>query len=142
MTDMFKDVKVGDCVYDILRGWGKVTDVREIAPSVRVDLDEGVWDWFYTDGKHRLEDLHPRLYWDEVDLPEPPSKPLPDLEVDTPVLVTNGPIEVKAHFHSHAPGGGVYVYSWGRSSHTAILDSTGLPMLGKWLYWSLAEDPN
>ncbi len=138
MKDMFKDAKAGDRVFDILRGWGTVAHVGDM---VDVEFDSGVWGRLYPNGKLSPDDLHPTLYWAGVELPPPPNKPLPDLAVDMPILVTNGREEHCAHFHSYAPDGGVYVYAYGRTSHTTSRVGGGSsPNLTHWMYWRLPEE--
>lgn len=117
---MFVDVKVGDKVWDICRGWGVVTtlNVCDTYP-IEVEFEHG--DGTYArDGYYNLEDVNPSLFWDEIELVAP-QKPLPLLEVDTKVVVwlPNTGMKICRHFSHFDEYGFLYVFIDGRTSFTS-----------------------
>lgn len=60
---MFEDVKEGDRVYSWVDGWGTVTDVFSQI-DVRFDDETIGYKRFYLDGRLRLSDKNPTLFWD------------------------------------------------------------------------------
>ena len=78
---VFADIKVGDEVWDVCRGWGVVCGLTQ-HQTYPVDVEFGeIYDSYTRDGFFTLDDINPTLYWDEIKLEAPP-KPLPDLQVD------------------------------------------------------------
>ena len=72
---MFKNAKVGDRVYDMLKGWGIISSIepKEERPIYFVaDIDS--FSKFTFDGKRNRRDKNPTLFWDEVkyEIPEKP----------------------------------------------------------------------
>lgn len=59
-------VKIGDKVFDILKGWGKVSSIT-FHPQFPIAVDfEYSSECSYTlEGKYLLQDNQRRLYWDE-----------------------------------------------------------------------------
>lgn len=82
---MFKDVKLGDKVWDFIYGWGEVTSTCYDLPHypflVKFPNNS---DSYTADGKFRSADPKPRLFWDEIEF-KVPKKPLPNLAIDTKV---------------------------------------------------------
>ena len=77
---MFQNAKVGDKVWSVLRGWGTILDINCGAYPILVwfpeeTLSHGRGSYTF-DGKYRAEDLVPELYWNKIDLPEAPEKPI------------------------------------------------------------------
>lgn len=73
---MFRNAKVGDRAYDILRGWGTIVEINEDReyPIVFVaDVDS--FCTFTFDGKRDVNDKIQTLFWDEVKF-EAPEKPI------------------------------------------------------------------
>ena len=117
---MFKDAKVGDKVWDVRRGWGEVFYIEHTGKyPIYVKFDNSRNGTFGTDGKDFAGDTNPSIYWDEFRI-IPPKKPLPDLDIDTKVLVWDDEDDTKtrAHFHSFNDEGRIVTYSNGRSSFT------------------------
>lgn len=72
---MFRNAKVGDRVWDILKGWGTITSISEDNDyPIRVTSDEHIWTIFTLDGKRTKEDINPSLFWDKIKY-EIPKKP-------------------------------------------------------------------
>lgn len=71
----FKNAKVGDRVWDILKGWGTITSIREDNDyPIRVTSDINTWTIFTLDGKRDEKDINPTLFWNEIkyEMPEKP----------------------------------------------------------------------
>lgn len=71
---MFKDAKVGDKVWSLLFGWGKVVrfgDYPYVKYPVEVEHDTGTNQWYSTAGQRR-DDQNPTLFWNEVKIVPPP----------------------------------------------------------------------
>lgn len=71
----FENAKVGDAVWDLRYGWGKVTDVLDWCCDYRVRADfkrdASCYDF---NGFDRSSDLTPMLYWSEVEIEAPKRK--------------------------------------------------------------------
>lgn len=62
---MFRNAKVGDRAYDILRGWGTIVAIKqdsEYPICFKADIDS--FCTFTFDGKRA--DISPSLFWDEI----------------------------------------------------------------------------
>ena len=119
-TKMFKDVKVGDKVWGIRRGWGEVSYIEHTGKyPIFVKFSSYVSGKFSTEGKEFVNDINPTLYWDEFRI-VPPKKPLPDLDIDTKVLVwDDGDVDkTRAHFHSFTKDGRIVTWECGCTSFT------------------------
>ena len=134
---MFKDAKVGDKVWDVRRGWGEITNTKYIHDyPIEVIFPDSEYVTYSIEGKELLDDINPSIYWDELRI-IPPKKPLPDLPVDTKVLVWDegGNSKIRAHFHSFSEDGRIVTYSNGSSSFTG--DSRVKCL---WRNWELYEE--
>lgn len=72
---MFRNAKVGDRAYDILRGWGTIVAIKqdsEYPICFKADIDS--FCTFTFDGKRADIDISPSLFWDEIKF-EVPEKP-------------------------------------------------------------------
>lgn len=72
---MFRNAKVGDRAYDILRGWGTIVAIKqdsEYPICFKADIDS--FCTFTFDGKRADIDISPSLFWDEIkyEIPEKP----------------------------------------------------------------------
>lgn len=64
---MFRNAKVGDRAYDILRGWGTIVAIKqdsEYPICFKADIDS--FCTFTFDGKRADTDISPSLFWDEI----------------------------------------------------------------------------
>lgn len=76
---MFRNAKVGDRAYDILRGWGTIVAIKQYSEypiCFKADIDS--FCTFTFDGKRADIDISPSLFWDEIKF-KIPEKPF-DLE--------------------------------------------------------------
>ena len=78
MKNDFKDAKVGDRVWDIMHGWGKIIEIYkdpEVPYPIKVsDLEnESLRTETYTwDGKTFRNHINPTLFWDKINIKPPP----------------------------------------------------------------------
>lgn len=85
---MFRNAKVGDRAYDILRGWGTIVEINEDReyPIVFVaDVDS--FCTFTFDGKRDVNDKNPSLFWDEIKYEIPEKSTVFDLEKELRKLI-------------------------------------------------------
>ena len=134
---MFKDAKVGDKVWDFVHGWGEITSVEPdhtFYPIVVSYLTKVRESYTYEGKWHKNH--HPTLFWDEIKFEIPP-KPMPDLEVDTKILVWYGKDKpCPRYFHSFTKDGKIKAWSDGRSSFTARSKGD----YATWSNWKLFEE--
>lgn len=130
---MFKDAKVGDRVWSQTQGWGKIVEFKTSgAYPIIVIFDNEINISYTLEGKISLHDLHPSLFWGEIKFDIPP-KPVPNLPLDTKVLVWRYPGDYKhKRYFSHSEDGVVYCFANGGTSW-----STGETT--PWDNWELAE---
>jgi len=134
---MFKNAKIGDKVFDYLtQEWGIVTDIRNNHTySLVVQFgDDKNQETSYTSSGKTLESFKvPTLFWDKVKSIEPPSKPLPNLKVDTKVIVWDYKTEKNKKYFSHFDSDGkINCFTLGATSWSAIGTVA-------WSNWELAE---
>jgi len=136
---MFSNAKVGDKVFDYLKQeWGVIQDVdnSQILPLL-VKFSEKSFGGYTYKGTISIYDTLPILFWDEVKPITPPEKPIPDLEVDTKVIVWNNNCprnKLKAYF-SHFKDGKIYCFDSGTTSWSATTTFT-------WDNWELVDELN
>jgi len=71
----FDDVKIGDKVYDLVYGWGKIHTIED--DLFWVEFNIGIETTYSFDGKNMYRDnINQTLFWDEIQftIPEPPKK--------------------------------------------------------------------
>lgn len=137
-TTTFETAKVGDEVWDIRQGWGKIRSICKDPDNlypVNVEFPSLVREEYTVDGMiHRL-DINQSLFWSEVKI-EAPQKPLPKLEVDTKVIVWNrGVGKTKRHFSHFTSEGKIACFDYGKTSWT-IQNTKNTT---EWNMWELAE---
>lgn len=134
MKSDFSHAKTGDKVWFLRKGWGEITDINFVWPyPIRVCIDGHTYG-FTKDGKEYVSDVCPSLFWQEFEVPEKAfQKPLPDLAVDTPILVRDRENDswFRKHF-SHFENGRVVCFSRGKTSFTTSQTIY-------WKYWKLPE---
>lgn len=122
MTTTFETAKVGDKVWSFEFGWG-VIEAIELHTIYPIKVIFEHTDNFYEDqythcGKALIAPPNQSLFWDEVKITAP-RKPLPDLPVDTKVLVwNNGTDKLPRHFSRFDESGKIECYLEGQSSWT------------------------
>jgi hypothetical protein len=90
-----KEIKVGDKVWDSHYGWSEVVSLY----GNEYYVIETNYSYYDADGKFYRNDILPRLFWNEFEVPKCAfTKPLPDLKVDTRVLVWNNGVKEKRYF--------------------------------------------
>lgn len=130
----FETAKAGNKVWDIRLGWGKVYHMRERhnVYLVEVIFPKGGRLLYTVDGLYHKDDITQSLFWDEVKI-KAPVMPLPDLEVDTKVIVWNNITrKTKRHFSHFNPAGKIICFDNGMTSWTTNHTSA-------WGNWELAE---
>lgn len=135
MTTTFETAKNGDRVWCLRLGWGEIRDTAWSARyPIYVTFPSGEFSTFTAGGLHCEEDISQTLFWDEVKI-KAPQKPLPDLAVDTKVIVWVRPGETfKRHF-SHFEDDQIITFDCGKTSFTTSgeYDETA------WPNWEIAE---
>lgn len=114
---MFKDAKVGDRVWHIRYGFGKITEIcPQYVQQIIVDFGIAKKSFSYA-GKEWEGDLNPTLFWDEIKF-DIPTKPLPKLKIDTQVLVWDNTDEqkLKRYFSHFDKDGDIVVFCSGGTS--------------------------
>ena len=134
----FTDAKVGDRVWSLTEGWGVVK--ARYAPHttypLNVEFENGSNRSYTLWGLLLFTDLNPTLYWNEVKF-EIPEKPLPNLEVDTKVMVWKDRGFITNRHFSHFDDRGVmHTFADGRTSFT------GFGSTVPWPNWTLADSPD
>lgn len=115
----FKDSKVGDKVWSFRMGYGVIIKIRKgVDFPVIVEFVDGIRESFTYDGRYDFKDLNPELFHSEVKFEVPP-KPLPELKVDTKVLVWDGgDCEKQRRHFSHFVDGAIVCFPEGLTSFT------------------------
>jgi len=131
---MFEDVKKGDKVWSFVYGWGVVEDIRKKKLQITVKF-KNERDTFTLDGKMYKTDMYQTLFWDEVKF-DIPKKPLPDLAIDTKVLVWDleGVVMYKRYFKKFNNDGKIVCFEDGKTSWSSPKNKEV-----SWSYWELSE---
>lgn len=136
MTTTFKTARIGDRVWHLEYGWGVVVDITAGDYPIAVDFENDYYEVverFTFEGKFRLAPFNQTLFWDEIEIVAP-SKPLPDLPVDTKVLVwMDGGVKVARHLSHLVEQGKAVCYDDGQTSWTTRGRHT------VWDNWELAD---
>ena len=130
---MFKDVKIGDKLYSVEDGWGVLEDITDRDHPLTIQFDS-CRKSFTLDGKRYIDSKNPTLFWDKIEF-EIPKRQLPDLKVDTPVLVWKSGeyvLKEKRHFKEFNNKGKIVCFINGYTSWTSSNTD-------EWKYWELAE---
>ena len=133
MTTTFETAKIGEKAWDVHVGWGEVFSVgSSVAYPIAVRFKNYGTKSYTVKGLAYEEDTYQTLFWDEVKI-EAPSKPLPELEVDTKVIVWNRTkSKARRHFSHFSPSGRIACFADGNTSWSAAQTS-------EWDNWELAE---
>lgn len=133
MTTTFETAKVCDRVWSVTKGWGEIIAIDDKSSyPLSVKFDCGMYDTFDYNGYLAKTHIRQSIFWDEVKI-EAPQKPLPDLAVDTKVIVWNSVVpKTKRHFSHFSPEGKIVCFDKGLTSWTS--DGTS-----EWSKWELAE---
>lgn len=133
-TTTFETARIGDRVWSVDCGWGEVQDTSHSDTyPLLVKFTDGTCIPYTLMGSWRTWRGNQTLFWDVVKI-EPPTKPLPKLEVDTKVFVWDVPdARIKGHFSHFNDNGDICIFRNGSTSFT----SRGGTL--SWKYWELAE---
>lgn len=118
----FSNVKVGDKVWSFNKGWGFVEAINETHQyPLDVRFPDTEFESYSLCGKLLDNYINPDLFWDEVVF-EVPEKPLPNLEVDTKLIVWNKDspsVKYKRYFSHFSEDGRINVFCMGATSFSA-----------------------
>lgn len=134
-TTTFETAKIGDRVWSVEYGWGAIQSIlHSYTNPIQVKFAEDVCKVFTLSGSRlpwcKTQTLQ-TLFWDEVVI-KAPVKPLPEIAVDTKVIVWNNGESKSNRYFSHFSGGQIECFADGKTSWTTTR-TTG------WTYWELAE---
>ena len=135
MTTTFETARIGDKVWCMRSGWGEIRDTHWTNRyPIYVYFPNDEFKLYTADGFYDDDDISQTLFWDEVKIVAP-QKPLPELEVDTKVLVWgNNNIKHRGHF-SHFSNGRIYTFDSGSTSFTKLHSNS----VTGWPHWELPE---
>jgi len=131
---MFEDAKIGDDVWSVEDEWGTVVSIADSDYPLVVEFGCEIIT-FMLDGRRWESSKNPTLFWDEIKF-EIPKKPLPNLKVDTKVIVWESGeyiLKEKRHFKEFNNKGKIVCFINGYTSWTSRNTE-------EWEYWELAED--
>ena len=130
---MFKNARVGDKVWSFVDGWGRIIEIKSGSFPINVEFEDNGKEDFSIEGKKLHEEKYPTLFWDEIVF-EVPKKQLPDLKVDTQVIVWHtGGTKYRMHFKEFDDGGNIICFADGATFWSArrVTDA--------WGNWELAD---
>ena len=135
---MFSNAKVGDKVYDIRYGWVEINEIYDGLYYPIAVKYEDITVTYTKSGYYSATQDFPMLYWDKPEIIAPP-KPLPDLKIDTPILVKDEEDTEwsKRYFAGWSEKGKIMCWANGKTSWTA---DTDYPII--WDEWKLPEVNN
>jgi hypothetical protein len=89
MKEIFRKAKVGDKVWSVAHGYGIVLSIKRGANNYPLRVQFNLYKHTYTyTGKDKICNAFQTLFWQEFEIPKEASiKPLPDIEINTKVLV-------------------------------------------------------
>jgi len=136
MTTTFETAKIGDRVWSVEYGWGVIQSVLHAYVNlIQVKFAGDFCIAFSLSGSQLPWCETQTLFWDEVVI-KVPVKPLPELEIDTKVLVWNDPSEKhRRHFSHFSNDGRVHTFDAGSTSFSKLHRNS----VTGWDYWELAE---
>lgn len=72
VNKMFRNAKVGDRVWHIRKGYGKIYAIDNNSKfRIHVQFEDESNIWFLTDGREFEGDINPSLFWDEINFEIP-----------------------------------------------------------------------
>lgn len=135
MTTTFKTARIGDRVWHLEYGWGVVVDITAGDYPIAVDFENDYYEVverFTFEGKFRLAPFNQTLFWDEIEIIAP-SKPLPNLPVDTRIIIWNAGEKHNRYFSHFDDNGNAVCFAGGSDSWTSDGE------VATWTRWELAE---
>lgn len=136
MSTTFENIQIGDKVWCMAEGWGVVDDIEEYSDyPLRVSFPNGSYRMYTLDGldsAYANDRKVQSLFWDEI-VNEAPEKPIPELAVDTKVIVWDSDMfRCKRYFSHFNSSGEIECFVHGKTSWTTE-DTVD------WPYWELAK---
>ena len=120
---MFSKARVGDEIFSMRDGVVRIVEIDSSHATYPIRVEYGSClapdtRWITVDGKQHANDRMPTYFWSKPEVIIPP-RPLPELEVDTPVLVRDAEDYswISAHFAGWE-GSRIQTWGGGRTSHT------------------------
>ena len=132
---MFRDVETGVRLYSFEYGWGTVVHINRGKYPLQLNFEHSIESFAYTfNGKGTRMPKNQTLFWGEIKF-KVPKKPLPDIKVDTKVIVWASEEDTrkeKRYFKEFNKDGDITCFTHGTTSWTAegAID---------WKYWELVE---
>ena len=121
----FEDAKAGDQLWSVEFGWGEVVSRDNVSKSFTVEFNGDEFETYCFKGsrKRPLREKMQTLFWDEIVI-EAPEKPLPDLAVDTKVIVWDCITpKTKRYFSHFSSSGKMMCFVNGMASWTTTVTS-------------------
>ena len=119
----FSNAKVGDKVFDILYWDGEICDIDNSQYPLCIKFENNIILWFQSNGKKYLDHLMPTLYHNKFDIKIPEEaykQPLPDIAVDTPIVVwDNENRKSRGYFKCWSHSGKPITFFGGQTSFTS-----------------------
>lgn len=129
---MFKKAKVGEKVWDFAYGWGEIVEMdRSLIFGLTVKFKYSKISFLF--GGMIQADTSQTLFYNEIKF-EIPKKPLPDLKVDTKVIVWNDVSAKKKRYFSHFNNVGKIA-----CFHNGTTSWSNKGISDWWENWELAE---
>ena len=137
MKEVFKKEHIGMTVYHVIHGKGKIVDFQSDEKyPLKIKFSEE-YECFLPDGREFMHNRNPSLSFKEYHLPVGWDKPpLPDLPIDTPILVWDAISAKKIrYFAGFTDDGKVLAFKDGVSSNYTSIKI-------EWDNWELACKEN
>jgi hypothetical protein len=128
------EIKVGDKVWDTRYGWSEVISLyNRKMYEIRTN-----YNFYTTEGKYNSSDKLPSIFWNEFEIPkEAFSKPLPNLEVNTKVIVWEDEdgIKERRYFSHFTNDGNICCFNFGATEWSIESHQTS-----SWKNWELYKE--
>lgn len=141
---MFSKARVGDEIFSMRDGVVRIVEIDNSPTTYPIRVEYGYCltpgtRWITVDGKQHADDAMATYYWSKPEV-TPPSKPLPDLAIDTPILVRNhgDGSWYRRHFAGFIENGMVKAWPDGMTSFST--KEAGNTSSVVWEEWMLPKD--
>ena len=130
---MFKNAKIGDRLYSMEDGWGVLEDITDRDHPLTIQFDSRS-ESFTLEGRRCAGSKNPTIFWDKIEFKIPKKRQLPNLKVDTKVIVwdTEGEPKKRRYFKEFNKDGKITCFVKGATSW-ATSNTV------EWKYWELVE---
>ena len=136
MKNDLSDVKVGDILFSCIRM--EYVEVENVKDDCLYPIELTNGDHFTFNGKYVKSDEHPILFktaQDAIEYISSLPQPLPDLAIDTPIIVWNNSLRYKRHFYRWNNAGDPICFMGGRTSWSGDEEC-----VKSWKHWELAKE--